>query len=341
MPIFKDLTGSKINNWNILEFKGFNKHKQSMWLVECDCELKTQRIKTINAIKQYNSCGCLSIENLKGKEFGRWKVISDPIHKNNRIYFECQCSCEKKTIKLVRPDRLKDGTSQSCGCLALENKTKHGLAYERLTNIWYGIIDRCSNPRRDDYERYGGRGIKVCEQWSSKNNYEGLLNFTEWAKQNGYDNDLSIERIDVNGNYEPDNCKWITMEEQAKNKTNTIYLTINDGYEKLTAIRDTSGISRETILKRYKLGIRNRQKLISKINLRNTSGIVGVSYSNNQDNWRSFINIDGKRIELGRRKNKEDAIILRLEAEKKYFGDNAPQSYLFTKYKIGEINNAV
>lgn len=325
MGQFKDLTGQKINNWTIKEFKGFNKHQQSIWLVECNCKKHTQRIKTTSAIKADKSCGCLNVENLKGQHFGKWEVISDPISKNNnRTYFKCKCSCENKTIALVRADQLKRGTSTSCGCYALEVRTKHGLSRDRITNIWYGMNDRCVNEKRDDYKNYGGRGIYVCNEWSDKNDYKGLKKFTEWALNNGYQEDLTIERIDVDGIYEPNNCTWITMSEQAKNKRCTIYLDVienkDEESDKLIDLCEKYNIHRGTLLNRYKKGICDAEILFSKENLHNTSGIIGVSYSNNQNNWRAYINVDGKRIELGRRKNKKEAIKLRLEAEIRYFG---------------------
>jgi hypothetical protein len=330
-----NLVGEKINNWLVKEYKGVNKFHQTLWLVECDCNKHTERIKTHSEIKQTKSCGCLDLENLNGQTFGRWRVISNPIIKNdNKVYFLCECECNKHTTREVRADRLKNGSSQSCGCYATEQKTKHGLSRERITNIWYGMIDRCTNPNRNDYERYGGRGISVCDEWKENKDYSGLKNFYKWAINNGYEENLTIERKDVNGNYEPNNCEWITMEEQAKNKTNTIYINIDGKNEKLIDLADIHNIKRETLLKRYNNGIEDKELLLTPKNLHNTSGIIGVSYSSDQHNWRAFINVNKKRYELGRRKNKDEAIVLRLKAEKKYFGENALQSYLFAQYGI-------
>ena len=334
MPPYKDLTGCKINNWNIIEFKGLNKHSQSLWLCECDCPKKTQRVKTTSQIKQRGNCGCKNVENLKEQQFGRWLVISDPIYKNDRIYFLCKCSCEEENICEVRSDNLKNGTSTSCGCWALETRTKHGLSRERITNIWYDMIYRCTNKETKSFKNYGARGISVCEEWSD-NNPQGLINFTNWAIVSGYKDNLSIERINVDDNYYPDNCTWITMAKQARNKTNTIYFDIDtDENIKLIDLVEKSDINRDTILRRYKNGVRDTDTLLLGGNINNTSGVIGVSFSNSQNNWRPFININKKRIELGRKKNKRDAIIARLEAEKMYFGDLAPQINLFNEYGI-------
>lgn len=330
MGKFKDLTGQKINNWVILEFKGINKHGASEWLVECDCEKKTRRIKDISQIKSIKSCGCMSIENLNGEKFGRWTVISDPILQNNRIFFKCICSCDNKTISQVRSDRLKNGTSKSCGCYKLEVITKTGMSRDRMYGIWDGMIRRCYDKSNKRYSNYGGRGIRVCKDWLND-----FMIFYNWAIENGYEENLTIERIDVDKNYEPSNCCWITMAEQAKNKTNTIYITLDTGETyRLTDFANQNNVSRETVLKRYKNGINNKERLIQELPTDNTSGIIGVSYSNNQCNWRAYINFNNKRIELGSRKNKTEAIKLRLNAELKYFGEDAPQRHLFEEYNI-------
>lgn len=333
MPAFKDLTGQKINNWIIKEFKGFNKHGASTWLCECDCSKHTERIKDISQLKQIYSCGCCNIDNLKGKTFNRWKVVSDPIIENNRVYYMCECSCEEHTIKKVRSDRLTNGCSKSCGCYALENRTKHGMSHDRIYKEWYGMVDRCTNPNREDFKNYGGRGIKVCEEWI---NTDALINFRNWAINNGYADNLSIERIDVNGNYEPSNCTWITMETQSKNKRNTIYLQTDSNIEKLVDASSRTGVKRSTILRRYNNGIISEDYLFCDTRLDNTSGIIGVSYSKDQNNWRAYISIDKKRIELGRSKDKTKAIKKRLQFEYDYFGNDAPQIHLFEEYGIGE-----
>jgi len=337
IPKFIDLTGTKINNWIIKEFRGFNKHGASQWLVECDCNKHTQRIKTVGQIKQRYSCGCYNKENLNGKIFNRWTVISNPLTEKGHTFYLCQCSCDNHNIRKVRSDQLKNGISKSCGCYALEIKTKHGMSKERIYKEWYAMIDRCYNSKRDDYIRYGGRGIIVCEEWIDLK--IGLYNFKDWAINNGYDDNLSIERMDVNGNYCPNNCTWITMNEQAKNKRNTIYIETDEGNVKLVDMSKNTGIKRETILKRYINGITSND-LYYDGRLDNTSGVTGVSYCKDQKYWRAYININKKRIELGKSKDKKVAIEKRLQAEYETYGNNSPQYYLFKQYNIGVDNNA-
>ena len=161
----------------------------------------------------------------------------------------------------------------------------------------------------------------------------GKLDSVKWALENGYSDSLSIERIDVDGNYEPNNCTWITMKKQANNKRNTIRISFEGEEKTLCDLSRESNIKRETILKRYSKGYNGKDLIFDRI-INNTSGIIGVSYSNSQNNWRAYINKDGKRVELGRRKDKEKAIRLRLKAELELYGENSPQFELFDKYGI-------
>jgi|GEM_PF-800030 len=121
MPKFKDLTGQKINNWKVLEHKGFNKHGASLWLVECDCHKHTQRIKIGAMIKNNQDCGCGGLPDLTGKLFGRWLVI---MHDNKDMWL-CECQCEKKTRKIIDGRKLRNNGSHSCGCLTIEANKKY------------------------------------------------------------------------------------------------------------------------------------------------------------------------------------------------------------------------
>lgn len=139
----------------------------------------------------------------------------------HRTYFEIICQGCNKIIK-----RRSDKKHQSpfCRpCRGRETLTKHGDSYARLYKIWQGIKERCNNPKAFGYHRYGGRGITLCNEWIV---YE---KFSKWAKQNGYVNNLSIDRIDPNGNYEPNNCRWTTPLEQSHNRS--AGLSWNDVYK--------------------------------------------------------------------------------------------------------------
>ncbi len=159
-----------------------------------------------------------------GKKFGKWTVIGKaPNHITCGGYpvsmWDCVCECG--TRRAVRGNDLRLGKSVSCGCSLVENPTarKHGAAGSHLYKVYYGMKARCYNPNNKNYKHYGGRGIEICKEWQS---FEA---FAEWADKSGYAEGLTIERKDVNGDYCPQNCCWITQREQTWNKRNTVYIT--------------------------------------------------------------------------------------------------------------------
>jgi hypothetical protein len=134
--------------------------------------------------------------------------------------------------------------------------TTHGLSHTRIHRVWRGMKDRCFNPNHDRYHCYGGRGILVCCEW--KNDF---LSFYNWARDNGYSDELSIDRINVNGPYSPDNCTWSNHREQLRNKRDTLYATINGVTKPLIVWAEENGIPYKTITSRYYRGW-NEEKLI-------------------------------------------------------------------------------
>lgn len=146
----------------------------------------------------------------------------DHFDKCYRLYYLCCCKCGNK--KIIRYDHILSGGVQSCGCMIKKNHIKkHGLyLYNgRLAKSWQSMLYRCENKKNTHYNDYGGRGIKVCKEWHN------AKNFMKWALKNGCQDDLTIDRIDVNGNYCPENCRWITQKEQTRNTRANHYILFN------------------------------------------------------------------------------------------------------------------
>ena len=175
--------------------------------------------------------------DLTGEKIGKLTVIKRVENdKFNRSKWLCQCDCGNQTI--VAGTFLRTHKTNSCGCLFKEvhskskYKNKKSKEFKRIYNIFNGMKNRCYNMKSKDYKNYGARGIKICNQWLNKEN--GIDNFFDWSITNGYKENLTIDRIDVNGNYEPDNCRWITLKQQFLNKRNNKLITFNNKTQTLS-----------------------------------------------------------------------------------------------------------
>lgn len=188
--------------------------------------------------------------NMIGQKFGRLTVIEEckERDKHRHILFKCVCDCGNYVN--VLGTELRNGRTKSCGCLqkekAKEANTKHGKRNTRLYRIYYAMINRCYRINNANYINYGGRGIVVCDEW--KHNFEAFYN---WAINN-YKEGLTIDRIDHDGNYEPDNCKWITYKEQNNNKRNNIKITYNGKTQTLKQWADELRVNYSTLKSRHR-----------------------------------------------------------------------------------------
>lgn len=178
-----------------------------------------------------------------GNKFGKLTIIEEckKRSKNGHKCYKCLCECG--SIKIVREDTLKSGATRSCGCSI---GVMHGLSKTRLYKILNGIKNRCYNNRADNYQYYGERGIKVCDEWLND-----FQTFYDWALNNGYNENLTIDRMDVNGNYEPNNCRWVTQKQQANNKKNNVMLTYDGRTKTLSQWADELNVKYNTIATRY------------------------------------------------------------------------------------------
>lgn len=154
--------------------------------------------------------------DLRGQRFGKLTAIEPTDERRNgKVVWLCKCDCGN--FSKTTASRLVSGHSKSCGCYNSEHtivmNTTHGGTGTRLFRIWSTMKTRCYNPRSKSYRYYGGRGISICNEW-----LHDFAAFQTWALSHGYRDDLTIDRIEVNGNYTPENCRWATWQEQQTNK---------------------------------------------------------------------------------------------------------------------------
>lgn len=202
--------GTVFGSWTILADAGRGEHGQKQVFVQCKCG--TDKIVSFYSIRTDVSTQCMNCRfpTLRfGQKFGKWTVHYQVSKRDNKNYYMCECACG--TIEIIRGTILKNGKTGSCQACA---QTKHGMKYTSIYNRWASMKQRCMNPNNDLYKYYGGRGIKLCDRWKKFENF--LEDMGEPPEG------LSLRRIDNDGDYEPENCRWATRIVQAKNKSNNI-----------------------------------------------------------------------------------------------------------------------
>lgn len=196
-------------------------------------------------------------ENLNGLKFGKLTVLEFSHTSNHGAMWKCKCDCGNEII--TRASNLKSGKSKSCGCKRANGEgykwhTTHGMSGTKLYGVYLSMKNRCCRPATERYKSYGARGIRICDEWM-----QDAGAFIKWAMENGYREGLQIDRIDVNGNYAPENCRFITPIENAQNKCNTLRLlggmTVSDfsrtfslPYERCRKLYKAGNVSKESLL---------------------------------------------------------------------------------------------
>ena len=210
--------------------------------------------------------------DLTGDRYGKLLVLreAESIYATNqktpRLIRMWVCKCECGNITIVNQNSLRTGNTKSCGCGQIEVRRAPMCKYpneKRLRNIAVAMRQRCLNPKTAAYKHYGERGITICDEWLGD---DGIDNFCEWALSNGYVDGLTLDRINVNGNYEPENCRWVDQKTQMNNTRTNHTLTHNGKTQSIAMWADELDVSAATLYKRILLGWSDAKTLETPIN---------------------------------------------------------------------------
>lgn len=192
----------------------------------------------------------MKLIDITGQKFGTYTAIERVGSKRGNAAWLCKCDCGKE--KVMAQNYLKYREEHGKGCCCNWYKPKHHESQTRLYKIYIGMKRRCYGEYDKRYDRYGGRGIVICDEWLGE---YGFVNFRDWSYQNGYKEDLTIDRKDNDGNYEPSNCQWVTMQEQNRNTSRNIHITYKDVTLTATEWGNKLGINPQVVIHRYKQGL--------------------------------------------------------------------------------------
>lgn len=246
-----DLVGKSFNRWHIDSYS-----HTANWndYYNCTCSCGTRKIVNGRNLVEgkSKSCGCLVREKVHekcfldrtGKKYNNLTCIKWE-YRGKNIFWLCKCDCGKEIW--VKSGNLASGAVKSCGCIGKHTNQVHGMSHTRIHGIWSGIQQRCFNPKDDSYKYYGGRGIHICDEWRGT---EGFVRFMEWSKKNGYTDELTIDRIDNNKDYSPENCRWTTQTVQMRNTRTNPHYTYNEKSYTMADLAEEFGIPYGTLWNR-------------------------------------------------------------------------------------------
>lgn len=207
-----------------------------------------------------------TFRDLTGQRFERWVVLRRAPNRGKAVMWECQCDCG--TVRIVQGTSLKSGASTNCGCGRIENHRRtHGLTHHPLYRVWQRMKGCTSSPTHQDYHHYGARGITVCDEWA--NNFKS---FYTWAMEHGWKSGLEIDRVDTNGNYCPENCRFTDRSGQMRNTRRTRMLTYNGKTQSVAAWAEETGIRSGTIYTRLNAGWSVEKTLTTEVSHANRGG---------------------------------------------------------------------
>lgn len=178
--------------------------------------------------------------DLHGLRFGRLVVCEEAgrTAKKNVLWL-CRCDCGATAV--VSSTNLVQGHTRSCGCIHRAQNVQHGMTNSKLYGVWTNVKTRCSNPKNRAYPHYGGRGITLCQEW------QDFSAFSRWALENGYAEGLTLDRVDVDGPYSPENCRWVNMKTQQNNRRNNHYIEFAGQKKTLSEWAEQTGIGSATL----------------------------------------------------------------------------------------------
>lgn len=245
----ENIINKRFGRLTVIDFDHMD--RGAYYLCECDCGNRKVISRNNLVTGNSTSCGCkkyeLRTEDITGKRFGRLTVLGfDHMDRWGSSYWMCECDCGDTTV--VSRKHLLDGHVTSCGCWNVDSHVTHGFSDNVLYHTWVSMRQRCNNPKQTSYENYGGRGITVCDDW------DDFENFRDWAISNGYSNELTIDRINNDDGYYPENCRWVDNKTQANNRRTNRLVTYSGNTHTVSEWARIMNVNYSTLLTRVKRG---------------------------------------------------------------------------------------